>query len=131
MGAKKISIEETRKEAEKILAQMNKLICGKDFAKMVMDGENKGLFTFGGETVMGTTLSDGLEHEEFYPDPDSVVGILQDLFSLVVAEEDEDEDMTEEISEELFSVDEDDEDLDEDLYDDLYDDLYEDETRSE
>ena len=37
MGAKKISIEETRKEAEKILAQMNKLICGKDFAKMVMD----------------------------------------------------------------------------------------------
>lgn len=98
-------------------------------AKMVMDGENKGLFTFDGETVMGTTLSDGLEHEEFYPDPDSVVGILQDLFSLVVAEEDED--MTEDISEELFSVDEDDEDLDEDLYDDLYDDLYEDETRSE
>ena len=37
MGAKKISIEETRKEAEKILAQMNKLVRGKDFAKMVMD----------------------------------------------------------------------------------------------
>ena len=36
-GTKKISIEETRKEAEKILAQMNKLVRGKDFAKMVMD----------------------------------------------------------------------------------------------
>ena len=34
---KKVNIEETRKEAEKILAQMNELIRGKDFVKMVMD----------------------------------------------------------------------------------------------
>ncbi|MBO7710848.1 MAG: LCP family protein [Lachnospiraceae bacterium] len=98
-------------------------------AKMVMDGENKGLYTFEGKTVLGTTLADGLEHEEFYPDTDSVLSILQDLFSLVVAEEDED--MTEDISELLFSDDMDDEDLYEDEYDSLYDDLYEDETRSE
>ena len=34
---KKINIGETRKEAEKILAKMNDLIRGRDFAKMVMD----------------------------------------------------------------------------------------------
>ena len=34
---KKINIDETKKEAEKILAKMNDLIRGRDFAKMVMD----------------------------------------------------------------------------------------------
>ena len=34
---KKIDIEETKPEAEKILANMNGMIRGMDFAKMVMD----------------------------------------------------------------------------------------------
>ena len=34
---KKINIKETKKEAEKILAEMNDLVRGRDFAKMVMD----------------------------------------------------------------------------------------------
>ena len=33
---KKINIKDTKKEAEKILAKMNDLIRGRDFAKMVM-----------------------------------------------------------------------------------------------
>ena len=33
----KIDIEETRKDAESILADMNDLVRGRDFAKMVMD----------------------------------------------------------------------------------------------
>lgn len=36
---KKINIKETRKEAEKILAEINDMIRGKDYAKMVMEGK--------------------------------------------------------------------------------------------
>ena len=58
-------------------------------AKMVMDGENKGLFTFEGELTSGNALDDGVEHEEFYPDPKSVLAIMTDLFSLVPVDEEE------------------------------------------
>ena len=34
---RKINIEETKNEAEKLLAEMNDLVHGRDFAKMVMD----------------------------------------------------------------------------------------------
>ena len=34
---KKINIKETKKEAEEILAKMNGMVRGRDFAKMVMD----------------------------------------------------------------------------------------------
>lgn len=34
---KKINIEDTKKEAEKILVKMNDLVRGRDFAKMVKD----------------------------------------------------------------------------------------------
>lgn len=37
MEKKKINIKETKKAAEKILAEMNDLIRGKDFSKFVMD----------------------------------------------------------------------------------------------
>jgi len=60
-------------------------------AKMVMDGENKGLLRFDGEVQVNRAWYDGQEHEEFYADPDSVLEILTDLFSLVEVEEEDDE----------------------------------------
>ena len=56
---------------------------------MVMDGENKGLFRFEGTDTSGVAWYDGQEHEEFYADPDSVLEIMTNLFSLVEVEEEE------------------------------------------
>ena len=36
---KKVDIEKTRKEAEKILAKMNAMVRGKDYGKMVKEGK--------------------------------------------------------------------------------------------
>ena len=56
-------------------------------------GKSKGILHIEGETKIGTVLNDGLEHEEFYPDPASIYHVMNDLFSLVhiVDEEDESE----------------------------------------
>lgn len=67
---------------------------GKDISKMaeaVRSNESKGTLTFQGETKIGHVLKDGLEHEEFYPDQDSVVEVLTELFSLEKVEGEEDD----------------------------------------
>ena len=58
---------------------------GKDVSKIaeaVRADESKGTLTFEGETRLGYILNDGKEHEEFYPDQESVVEVLTELFSL-------------------------------------------------
>ena len=56
-------------------------------AEMIRSGENKGILTPGGVTRIGTILEDGLEHEEFYPDPEAVKKVMENLFSLVSIED--------------------------------------------
>ena len=64
---------------------------GMDFsriARMLLDGEDKGILKIEGESKLGTVLNDGLEHEEFYADLTSVRDVMTDLFSLVPLGED-------------------------------------------
>lgn len=67
---------------------------GNDFSRIaqkLLKGENKGIRTIKGETVLGYILEDGVEHEEFYPDVDSLRDEMVELFSLVPVEDDEDD----------------------------------------
>lgn len=64
---------------------------GMDFsriARMLLDGEDKGILKIEGESKLGKVLNDGLEHEEFYADPISIRDVMTDLFSLVPLGED-------------------------------------------
>lgn len=69
---------------------------GKQFsrvAKAMTENTFRGLVTFEGESKEGTALDDGLVHEEFYPDEESVVEVMTAIFSLQqVDEETETED---------------------------------------
>lgn len=77
---------------------------GNDFSRIaqkLLKGENKGIHTIQGETIHGTIIQDGLTHEEFYPDMESKVDEMVNMFSLVKLEpphedeEDEAEDLQE------------------------------------
>lgn len=51
-------------------------------ANAMVKYEGLGTFDIEGETRLGTELGDGLEHEEFYPDPDSVLRVMTSLYHL-------------------------------------------------
>ena len=89
---------------------------GNDFSRIaqkLLKGENKGIHTIKGETVLGYILEDGVEHEEFYPDVDSLRDEMVELFSLVpVEDEEEDEEPDESPEEEPDEADDSDEDSD-------------------
>ena len=51
-------------------------------AKALTQNERMGIFRFEGETRSGTQLGDGLDHAEFYPDPESVVSTMTQIFTL-------------------------------------------------
>ena len=62
---------------------------GKDFsrvAQMLLTGEDKGILRMKGETREGHILEDGQEHEEFYPEEESILEIMTSLYSLVPVE---------------------------------------------
>lgn len=56
-------------------------------ANALVKYEDMGIYDIEGETKLGTILEDGLEHEEFYPDQDSLVSTMTVLYQL---EEEED-----------------------------------------
>lgn len=107
---------------------------GNDFSRIaqkLLKGENKGIHTIQGETVMGYILEDGVEHEEFYPDESSKCEEMVEMFSLISLEEPEDDDdaeyYDEDLDDEESEYDEDDDEYyedDEDYEDD--DEYYED-----
>lgn len=86
---------------------------GNDFSRIaqkLLKGENKGIHTIKGETVLGYILEDGVEHEEFYPDVDSLRDEMVELFSLVpVEDEEEDGEPDESPEEDLDEADDSDE----------------------
>ena len=102
---------------------------GNDFSRIgekMRSGKAKGFLTIEGEHTTGFLTEDGIEHEEFYPDADSIYEVMNELFTLVHIE-DEDEDESEDLSEDLSEEDDWDEDeSDEDLSEE--DDWDEDET---
>lgn len=108
---------------------------GNDFSRIaqkLLKGENKGIHTIKGETKLGYILEDGEEHEEFYPDAESLRDEMIDMFSLVPIVEDEDTDAPDDdLGEDDASEDPDDEDEgsgdeNEDLDEEDVDDEYED-----
>ena len=63
---------------------------GKDFsriARMLLKGRDKGILRLKGQTKVGRVLDDGQEHEEFYPDPASVLSTMTELFTLIPEED--------------------------------------------
>lgn len=71
---------------------------GNDFSRIaqkLLKGENKGIHTIQGETIQGTIIQDGLTHEEFYPDMQSKVNEMVDMFSLVKLEAPQEDDADE------------------------------------
>lgn len=77
---------------------------GNDFSRIaqkLLKGENKGIHTIKGETVLGYILEDGVEHEEFYPDVDSLRDEMVELFSLVPVEDEEEDEEPDEDDGEL------------------------------
>ena len=111
---------------------------GNAFSRMankMIQGEDKGIFRLTGETRLGTILQDGLKHEEFYPETDSIRDAMTKLFSLVLVEteeyaadvEDDEEDLEEDEDDDILAEDdedgeydeEDEEDLEEDEDDDI------------
>lgn len=98
---------------------------GNDFSRIaqkLLKGENKGIHTIKGETVMGRVVYDGEEHEEFYADPESKRDEMVEMFSLVKLEDPSEDDEDEEDEEDDADIDdesEDDEDIDDEAdYDD-------------
>lgn len=60
-------------------------IKGKKISSMsdeISTGTNKGFLELSGETKLGKALGDGLDHVEFYPENDSIVTILTQLYKL-------------------------------------------------
>lgn len=54
-----------------------------NFAQLItvaLSYDNNGIVTIDGETVEGTVLNDGLEHEEFYPDEKSLNEVVLHLY---------------------------------------------------
>lgn len=51
-------------------------------AKALSENTRRGFFRFEGETRIGDTLGDAVEHSEFYPDETSVIEVMTDLFLL-------------------------------------------------
>ena len=106
---------------------------GNDFSRIaqkLLKGENKGIHTIKGETKLGYILEDGVEHEEFYPDMDSLRDEMIDMFTLVpIAEDEETEDPDDDEGEDtaLEDLDEEDEDEDDEGLDDEYEDTDEEE----
>ena len=56
-------------------------------AKALTENTRRGFFQFEGESRLGDTLGDGVEHSEFYPDETSVVNVMTELFYLEGGEE--------------------------------------------
>ena len=87
---------------------------GNDFSRIaqkLIKGENQGIRTVEGETVEGLRIGDGIPHEEFTADTDSLKEQLIQLFSLVpvdVPEEDGGEEDDEEDEEDAEPEDPDD-----------------------
>ncbi len=52
-------------------------------AKALTRNESKGQVTFAGKSILGESLDDGLEHAEFYMDPNSLVDVMTSVFGLV------------------------------------------------
>ena len=44
--------------------------------------ENKGIYEFEGKAKPGQALGDGEDHMEFYPDKDSVIEVMTELYAL-------------------------------------------------
>ena len=79
----------------------------------IRSGESKGILNIEGEHTHGYVLGDGVRHEEFYPDTESILAVMSDLFSLVhIPDEDESEEDWEDESEEDW------EDESEDVFED-------------
>lgn len=55
-------------------------------ANKMIKGEDKGILELKGDTELGTVLGDGIEHEEFYPDSESILSVMKTLYSLVPTE---------------------------------------------
>lgn len=55
-------------------------------ANHMMQYENQGFIKFSGESKLNDTLGEGIEHEEFYPDTDSILEGLKKVMNLRVAE---------------------------------------------
>jgi hypothetical protein len=53
----------------------------------MMKFENEGFIKFDGETKLDDTLDDGVEHEAFYVNKDSIVRCLRKVMNLAVDEE--------------------------------------------
>ena len=60
-------------------------------AEMFRKGKSKGILKFEGTSKTETILEDGLEHETFYPEAESVRDVMKELYSLQLLEEDEEE----------------------------------------
>jgi LCP family protein required for cell wall assembly len=52
----------------------------------VLQYTDKGKYRFEGSHEVGQALEDGLDHDEFYPDSESLTAVLTDLFSLTFQE---------------------------------------------
>jgi hypothetical protein len=52
-----------------------------------MQYENQGFIKFSGETKKNDTLGDGVEHEEFYPEDDSIPEGLMKVINFRESEE--------------------------------------------
>jgi anionic cell wall polymer biosynthesis LytR-Cps2A-Psr (LCP) family protein len=67
---------------------------GRDISRVtneIVQYENQGFLRFDGETRLGDTMDDGEEHEEFYPDPESIVSNLRKVINLSEYESSEDD----------------------------------------
>ena len=79
---------------------------GNDISRIgekIRSGKSKGILHIEGETVIGTTLADGLEHEEFYPEESSIYQVMNELFTLVHLEDEEESEDDEDLYEEYES----------------------------
>ena len=64
-------------------------------ANRIMKYDNKGFINFTGETKINDTIGEGIEHEEFYTDPDSLLTGLRKVINIseYTGDDDEDEDI--------------------------------------
>ena len=89
---------------------------GKTISKLGNDAykyQNLGIFEFAGEEKLGVSLSDGLEHAEFYIDEASLVEVMTKLYHLEEIEENDKEEYAEDDEEYLDDEDDTDEDTEE------------------
>lgn len=101
---------------------------GNDFSRIaqsLLKDDSKGILRFEGETKMGSVLGDGKLHEEFYPSTDSLIDVMTQLYSLVLADDDDADDEAEE------SEDDSEDDTEEALEEDSADEAEEEESEDE